>query len=613
MVFSLATNLSDNIGTDCYFAKSTITQLNASTYYNIYFNFSTCVPIPGLHAYDYQAGPNYYLSFDVIVHESECYEIKAVPNIVDHDQTASIVVNNLELPYMYNRELSFIQNDEGQMYGTFIGPNEISYKQLTNVLYDINGSSDQVKYKADGNIPDTSYQTTISVYEGEVYYGNCTLSIKKHSALFEVTFAPDTIEYSETATMTVQEKDANNDNIDPPDDTLLLFELDSIGSCLGHLVDYDTNGVTYAFAKAGGVKFVADGEEPDDIETVTIKVKEKDELGVEGEGSLVVKSTLDHFMVTISPDTVAHSDTVNVLILPKTINDETILIPNTTLLDIALDNNGKLYGTLLAGDGSMNKSLKGVSFSYLKDKQLKYIADGKNPINCCPPLINLDVELSRDTTISGMDSAWVKCKIDVGRYPQGSGTSWGNDVYDHKTGTRNTIAYKGCALCCQAMLMTAFGDTINPGELNIWMKGKTKDDFESGGFDLWGGVSWYAPKIHSLNKIDFTAYDSEKMIIRTTIITPATDSTAADTSIAKIINYGSSYSKTILDYPLSLCKLIIVQVYNNQSSGDGYHWVLVYGKENGQYLILDPGGRDEKYLSDYGDGEFWSYRIYQKN
>ena len=41
-------------------------------------------------------------------------------------------------------------------------------------------------------------------------------------------------------------------------------------------MDYDTNGVTYAFTKAGGVKFVADGEGPDNIETVTIKVQKKE-------------------------------------------------------------------------------------------------------------------------------------------------------------------------------------------------------------------------------------------------------------------------------------------------------------------------------------------------
>ena len=42
----------------------------------------------------------------------------------------------------------------------------------------------------------------------------------------------------------------------------------------------------------------------------------------------------------------------------------------------------------------------------------------------------------------------------------------GDNIYDH---TSINIATLGCALSSQAMMMTAFGDTINPGDLNAWM------------------------------------------------------------------------------------------------------------------------------------------------
>jgi len=131
----------------------------------------------------------------------------------------------------------------------------------------------------------------IDYYPGNFHQCGILYSIGPHLKSFDVTFTPDTIEYSETATITVQGKDDDNNNIDPKaDDTWLLFELDPTSARLGHLSGYNNiDGVTYGYAKAGGVKFVADGEEPDGVETVKVKVQNGDNLAIEGEGVLVVK------------------------------------------------------------------------------------------------------------------------------------------------------------------------------------------------------------------------------------------------------------------------------------------------------------------------------------
>ncbi len=131
--------------------------------------------------------------------------------------------------------------------------------------------------------------------------------------------------------------------------------------------------------------------------------------------------------------------------------------------------------------------------------------------------------------------------------------------------------------------MTAFGDTINPGELNAWMIEPVRArQMKKGGYKG-TKVSWYAPGKHSVGQItiDFT----------NDFHTASFNENPSDPSI--------------LDPRLAQCKLIIVKVKNNGSQ----HWVLVTGKENNDYKIIDPG-RGEQFLSGYGS--FWSWRAYSK-
>uniref|UniRef100_A0A7C6EIY6 Peptidase C39-like domain-containing protein n=1 Tax=candidate division WOR-3 bacterium TaxID=2052148 RepID=A0A7C6EIY6_UNCW3 len=201
--------------------------------------------------------------------------------------------------------------------------------------------------------------------------------------------------------------------------------------------------------------------------------------------------------------------------------------------------------------------------------------------------------------ICGSDSAWVHCKNDPPRYAQGD-SRWGNDKYDHLEG--ETISSKGCALSCMAIVMTAFGDTIDPGKLNTWMKGRAS--VSQGGYLMNGGVSWYAPEQHAFpKKIKLIEPHRAEMFSQVDSITAK-----GDTIKVKRLNLESRSNPSTLDSFLERCNLISVSVYNSKTKNQ--HWVVVTGKSNGRYSIVDPGDRNKQFLDEYGD--FWSYMVYQK-
>lgn len=181
------------------------------------------------------------------------------------------------------------------------------------------------------------------------------------------------------------------------------------------------------------------------------------------------------------------------------------------------------------------------------------------------------------------------CNLPPPRYPQGGTASWADSLYD-KSST-GTISGWGCALSSMAMVMTAFGDTVNPGELNAWMKERSRGE---GGFgDL--RVNWRAMELHSPNKMTFIAFDKKQFKDKPN----------------KLLDSTQVTHPSVLDEALGQCKLVIVQVFNDRSSRSGEHWVVVTGKENDKYKIIDPGSRNEEYLGGYGS--FWKYLVVEKS
>ena len=106
-----------------------------------------------------------------------------------------------------------------------------------------------------------------------------TITYKESSYHFQVTVQPDTISYSETAVITVQAKDDNGEDFIIPDDTEVDFLLNVNGELYGNLIapdgtqDNRFSGITYADARAGQVKYIANGEVPTDWAEPPIQIE----------------------------------------------------------------------------------------------------------------------------------------------------------------------------------------------------------------------------------------------------------------------------------------------------------------------------------------------------
>ncbi len=270
-----------------------------------------------------------------------------------------------------------------------------------------------VYFVANGEVPSLAQTITITMTKtnDSNITGTGTLTVTGLLDHFQVTLQPDTIAPSETATITVQAKDNGNNNISIPNATPLKFALDTNGELLGNFIAPNGSqakslaGISYGDASAGNVKYVANGQSPSQEEQVVVTVSKSDEASKSGSGSVVVKQGLDHFAVTVAPDTIANTATATVTAQAKDKNDNDITISDATLLDFALDANGELLGNLIALDGSQAKSLVGIAYGDASAGKVKYIANGDLPDSTQQVMIT--VSNSDDATINGTGSVVV--------------------------------------------------------------------------------------------------------------------------------------------------------------------------------------------------------------
>jgi hypothetical protein len=165
----------------------------------------------------------------------------------------------------------------------------------------------------------------------------------------------------------------------------------------------------------------------------------------------------------------------------------------------------------------------------------------------------------------------LKCSVPAPNYKQ-TDSQWADSIYD---ATQDGIHKKGCAVSSAAIVLTAFGHTTDPGELNNWMKRPRKQGGYRGQSVNWEGA---------FTRFRSLAYDY------------------ADNS--GFGNQDSARSPSLLDNPLSSCRLVIVQVRNSRG---GQHWVVVTGKQGNDYTIRDPG-YPKTLLSQY-ESRFWKYVV----
>jgi hypothetical protein len=178
------------------------------------------------------------------------------------------------------------------------------------------------------------------------------------------------------------------------------------------------------------------------------------------------------------------------------------------------------------------------------------------------------------------------------RYSQGD-SLWADSTYDDDIVKKEngqdstdvngdtlyyTIRNRGCALSEIAWILSAYGYTINPGQLNEWMNSKSYDD---GGYSTDGDVNWDA--ISDLSRGKFTA-------------------TVTDNKHFGNLNYAHDVSD--LDNYLDNGDFVMAQVDNE---GDK-HWVVVEPKTSGEYPIVDAGYKDRATMEVYNNN-VWKYVV----
>lgn len=128
---------------------------------------------------------------------------------------------------------------------------------------------------------------------------------------------------------------------------------------------------------------------------------------------------------------------------------------------------------------------------------------------------------------------------------------WSKDILGFG-GAKDTVGYEGCALTCAAMLVSGFGYAETPKTLNE--KLKAVNGFV-GAAIKWASVGNIHPQI---------TYKS--LVICTNVNAPLGQ----------------------IDASLTAGQPVLVQVDSSPAAGIQTHWVVLYARQGGDYLMLDP-------------------------
>lgn len=185
------------------------------------------------------------------------------------------------------------------------------------------------------------------------------------------------------------------------------------------------------------------------------------------------------------------------------------------------------------------------------------------------------------TAISGATNAWADpySPIDTGGglggppytititqvggvpYFQQGDSNWGSHTYDHSS---YTIARKGCALSCLAMALGHCGVNVNPDALNNLMNSGSG---YAGSLVNWGVATRLAANSAGKPQLQYHSIRSTSM-----------------STLDSLLNRG---------FP------VIVSVPNHGIANS--HFVLVTGKQDSTYTIIDPGYSNRTTLASYGN------------
>ena len=127
---------------------------------------------------------------------------------------------------------------------------------------------------------------------------------------------------------------------------------------------------------------------------------------------------------------------------------------------------------------------------------------------------------------------------------------------DEKLGFSSyTIGAQGCALTCLTMLVNGYGFTETPSSMNRKLKDMGSTNGFLGALVVWGGLTRAFPKI----------------LFRRIVI--CRDQAAPASDIHASLEAGQP---------------LIVEIDTSPSAGLQNHWVVLYGRQDDDYLMLDP-------------------------
>jgi len=129
---------------------------------------------------------------------------------------------------------------------------------------------------------------------------------------------------------------------------------------------------------------------------------------------------------------------------------------------------------------------------------------------------------------------------------------WKNDVLGFATNPKETIGYVGCALTSVSMLLSGYGFSETPQSLNEKMK--AKQGFAGSGI-RWNIVNQVHPQV---------------------------------TLKSNVPCEGSDAPLGQIDSWLAMGHPVVVRVDASPNPGLQWHYVLLYGREGDDYLMLDP-------------------------
>ena len=378
------------------------------------------------------------------------------------------------------------------------------------------------------------------------------------------------------------------------------------GAEIGTLVNADGEDVGNEFSGTADeiqqLRFVANGAASPGINRVVLEVSSR---GISSSHTLEVfkpEPEVHHFVLSAFPDTIHHGGTSTLLVQARDAENHGVEFSGGARLNLYLGAGSEQFGILRAvfyGLEQTGTSLFEIPYATARVGGVVYIASGENPVGEGPQTVPIGVQWAENTQVGGVGTVVVRCGIDPPRYAQAD-ARWGNDWYDSSfalnrtSGQTDTVKLRdwGCALSALASTLTALGDTVNPGELNRWMKSRSP---ANGGF-RGSSVNWDAVELHSAAGLHHQRSGGSLF--------------AKDSSGNYSVNEQARTSSSVLESSLDACMPVIAQVFNERTGNQ--HWVTVTERVGERYRIVDPGS-GKNYLDEYRNGYFWGYVTIMKN